>query len=214
MSLPGTKLAEVRASLTRLNRIAVVSVALFVFGVGGWAWAVNLSGAVLAAGQVVVEGSLRRVQHPSGGVVGQILVPDLGLAECRHDRDAVPDEILDRLGDQIGALLQQGGNLVLILGVQRIGARQVRDHLPGQEVVAAVAAGMAGGAPCVEDLLAVGLGLVQAGLFRGCLVLGRRLGGRRLFLGRGRGGAAQQQGGRGKAAERRRQERAHGLAPL
>ena len=54
----------------------LMQVGRFVFGIGGWAWAVNLSGAVLAAGQVVVEGSLRRVQHPTGGVVGQIFVAE------------------------------------------------------------------------------------------------------------------------------------------
>jgi HlyD family secretion protein len=70
------RLPQVQASLARLNRVAVISVAIFLFGIGGWAWAVNLSGAVLATGQVVVEGSLRRVQHPSGGVVGQILVTE------------------------------------------------------------------------------------------------------------------------------------------
>lgn len=76
MSPAGTTLAKVQASLARLNRIGLASCAIFLFGIGGWAWAVNLSGAVLAAGQVVVEGNLRRVQHPTGGVVGQIFVAE------------------------------------------------------------------------------------------------------------------------------------------
>ncbi len=117
MSLPAPKLAEVQGSLARLNRVAVVSVALFVFGIGGWAWAVNLSGAVgpavlkqlaedlkdrieglpgvLAAGQVVVEGNLRRVQHPSGGVVGQIHVSE-GQAVAAGDVLLRLDDTLTR----------------------------------------------------------------------------------------------------------------------
>ncbi len=35
-----------------------------------------ISGAVLAPGSVVVENSLRKVQHPTGGVVGKLLVTD------------------------------------------------------------------------------------------------------------------------------------------
>ncbi len=95
MSLSAPKLAEVQGSLARLNRVAVVSVALFVFGIGGWAWAVNLSGAVLAAGQVVVEGNLRRVQHPSGGVVGQIHVAE-GQAVAAGDVLLRLDDTLTR----------------------------------------------------------------------------------------------------------------------
>ena len=44
--------------------------------VGVWAATAPLSGAVIAQGQVVVESNVRRIQHPTGGVVGQILVND------------------------------------------------------------------------------------------------------------------------------------------
>lgn len=49
-------------------------VMLLLFGVGGWATVSNISGAVIAPGTIVVEGSLKKVQHPQGGVVGAILV--------------------------------------------------------------------------------------------------------------------------------------------
>jgi HlyD family secretion protein len=43
-------------------------------GLGGWsAWA-SISSAVVAPGIVVVEGSDKKVQHPTGGVIGEILV--------------------------------------------------------------------------------------------------------------------------------------------
>lgn len=50
------------------------AVALLAFGIGGWAANAELSGAVIAPGQVVVESSVKKVQHPTGGVVGAILV--------------------------------------------------------------------------------------------------------------------------------------------
>lgn len=49
-------------------------VALLVGGVGGWAATREMSGAVIASGQVVVEVDVKKVQHPSGGIVGQLLV--------------------------------------------------------------------------------------------------------------------------------------------
>ena len=49
---------------------------LLVFGLGGWAATANLAGAVLAAGTVVVDSNVKKVQHPTGGVVGEIWVRD------------------------------------------------------------------------------------------------------------------------------------------
>lgn len=126
MNAPAPKLAEVHTSLTRLNRVAVVSVALFVFGVGGWAWAVNLSGAVIAAGQVVVEGSLRRVQHPTGGVIGQIAVTE-GQAVAAGDVLVRLDDTLTRanLGivrSQIDELAAREARLL----AERDGEAQIR----------------------------------------------------------------------------------------
>ncbi|MDX2308544.1 MAG: HlyD family type I secretion periplasmic adaptor subunit [Hyphomicrobium sp.] len=49
-------------------------VALLAFAIGGWAATAELSGAVIAPGQVVVESNVKKVQHPTGGVVGEIRV--------------------------------------------------------------------------------------------------------------------------------------------
>jgi HlyD family secretion protein len=54
----------------------VTLVALLVFGGGLWAGTATLSGAVLAAGTVVVDSNVKKVQHASGGTVGEILVND------------------------------------------------------------------------------------------------------------------------------------------
>src|SRR5262245_60531142 len=47
----------------------MIAVAVFV----GGSFA-NLSGAVIAPGMVVVDGNTKKIQHPQGGVIGQILV--------------------------------------------------------------------------------------------------------------------------------------------
>ena len=61
-------------SIDRHLRFASVAVALLVFGAGGWALTTELAGAVLASGTVVVDGNVKAVQHPLGGVVEEIAV--------------------------------------------------------------------------------------------------------------------------------------------
>ena len=43
-------------------------------GMGGWAATTELSGAVVAPGLVVVDSHVKKVQHPTGGVIGEIRV--------------------------------------------------------------------------------------------------------------------------------------------
>ena len=55
--------------------IAGVFITLFMFGgIGVWAARTEIAGAVIAPGVVVVETNVKKVQHPSGGVVGEIHV--------------------------------------------------------------------------------------------------------------------------------------------
>ena len=42
------------------------------FGVGVWATTTEISGALIAPGTVVVESNIKKVQHPTGGVVGEL----------------------------------------------------------------------------------------------------------------------------------------------
>jgi HlyD family secretion protein len=51
-------------------------VALLFVGFGGWAATTDIAGAVVAHGIVVVENSVKKVQHPTGGVVREVLVKD------------------------------------------------------------------------------------------------------------------------------------------
>jgi HlyD family secretion protein len=54
--------------------IGLVMTFLLVGGVGVWAARTEIASAVIAQGIVVVETSVKKVQHPTGGVVGEIYV--------------------------------------------------------------------------------------------------------------------------------------------
>ena len=43
-------------------------------GIGGWAATTELSGAITAPGSVVVDSNVKKVQHLTGGIVGELLV--------------------------------------------------------------------------------------------------------------------------------------------
>ena len=68
--------------IRRLNLIGLTLVILLVGGVGGWATMAELSGAVIAPGLIVVESNVKKVQHPTGGVVGAIFVKDGDVVEA------------------------------------------------------------------------------------------------------------------------------------
>jgi hypothetical protein len=43
-------------------------------GIGGWSATTELSGAVFAPGSIVVDSNVKKVQHLTGGIVGELLV--------------------------------------------------------------------------------------------------------------------------------------------
>ncbi|MER8921120.1 HlyD family type I secretion periplasmic adaptor subunit [Mesorhizobium sp. M0802] len=72
-------MSEDRSALhhRQVRRYLVAGVAtclLLVGGVGGLAAVTKMSGAVIAAGRLVVDSNVKKVQHPTGGVVGEIRV--------------------------------------------------------------------------------------------------------------------------------------------
>ena len=72
----GRRRTDVRASLRRHIFLSFALVTIFVFGIGWWAATTEISGAVIASGVLVVESSVKKVQHPTGGVVGELLVKE------------------------------------------------------------------------------------------------------------------------------------------
>ena len=74
-------------------RLGLFCVFLLGGGFGTWAATAKLSGAVIAPGQLRVETNKQVVQHPDGGVVGEILV---------HEGDTVKEgDVLIRLDDTL-----------------------------------------------------------------------------------------------------------------
>lgn len=70
------QLQKTNASLRRHMIAAAVACTALVAGVGGLAASTKLSGAVIAPGTLVVDTSVKKIQHPTGGVVAQINVRD------------------------------------------------------------------------------------------------------------------------------------------
>jgi HlyD family secretion protein len=65
-----------RHSMRRHLVAAIVVVLVLVVGVGGWAATAVISGAVVASGSLVVDSNVKKVQHPTGGIVGELRVRD------------------------------------------------------------------------------------------------------------------------------------------
>ncbi|TXN14722.1 HlyD family type I secretion periplasmic adaptor subunit [Methylobacterium sp. WL122] len=100
---------------THLSIALGLSVALVV-GVGGWATFTQISGAVIAPGQLVVESDVKKVQHPTGGVVGQLLV--------REGEAVKAGQVLIRLDET-----QTRANLDVVLkALDELAARAARDE--------------------------------------------------------------------------------------
>jgi HlyD family secretion protein len=61
-------------SMRRHMVLGAAAMCLLVFGFGGWAMTTEFSGAVISSGQLVVRSEVKKVQHPTGGVVGELAV--------------------------------------------------------------------------------------------------------------------------------------------
>ncbi|MFN5457649.1 biotin/lipoyl-binding protein, partial [Bradyrhizobium sp.] len=72
---PG-KTVGVRQSIRLHLIVGMAVVAVVAGGLGGWAATQQISGALIAPGQIVVESNVKKVQHPTGGVVGELRARD------------------------------------------------------------------------------------------------------------------------------------------
>jgi len=105
-----SSLASIRSNLVA----GLVVVLVLGGGVGGWAARAQLSGALIAQGSVVVDSNVKKVQHPTGGIVGELLV---------HDGDYVKaGDILVRLDETV-----LRANLAIVTkGLNDFAARKAR----------------------------------------------------------------------------------------
>jgi HlyD family secretion protein len=107
---------EPRLAIRRHLVAGAAVVVLLLGGVGGWATTTRLAGAVIAQGQLVVDTNVKKVQHPTGGVVSELRVRD-------GDRVQAGD-ILVRLDPT-----QTQSNLAIVTnGLDELGARLARDE--------------------------------------------------------------------------------------
>jgi HlyD family secretion protein len=74
--MSGGKLKGARRSIRLHLIIGLAVVIVLAGGFGGWASTVQISGALIAPGSVVVESNVKKVQHPTGGVVGEVRARD------------------------------------------------------------------------------------------------------------------------------------------
>jgi HlyD family secretion protein len=84
---------EFRRSLRRLALVGTAGVALFAGTVGVWAVATTLAGAGVASGPFVVDGNVKKVQHATGGIVGELKV--------REGDKVEQDAVVIRLDDTV-----------------------------------------------------------------------------------------------------------------
>src|SRR4051812_9268440 len=105
-----------RASIRRHILISLVVCLLLVGGIGGWAATSEFAGAVIAQGQLVVDTNVKKVQHPTGGVVADLRV---------RDGDVVKNgDVVIRLDDT-----QTRANLAIIVkGLDELAARRAREE--------------------------------------------------------------------------------------
>lgn len=91
---------DARPSIRRHIVFGLAAVLLVAGGIGGWAATTEIAGALIAPGSVVVESSAKKVQHPSGGVVGEIFVTN-GRSVNAGDLLLRLDETMTRANLQI-----------------------------------------------------------------------------------------------------------------
>jgi membrane fusion protein, type I secretion system len=108
--------SELRGMLRRQTTAIVIAAVLLVAGLGGWAMTTEFTGAVIAGGQLVVDSNVKKVQHPTGGVVGKLNV--------REGKEVNAGDIVVSLDDtQIRA-----NRDIVVKALNELAARQAREE--------------------------------------------------------------------------------------
>jgi HlyD family secretion protein len=105
---------DAQASIRQHIILGCAVVAFIGIGLGGWASTAEIAGALIAQGSLVVDSNVKKVQHPTGGVVGEVRV---------HDGDHVrAGDILIRLDETVTR-----ANLAIVTkGLTELYARKAR----------------------------------------------------------------------------------------
>ena len=109
-------IAELDNNLNRHTWIIGATAMLLVVGIGGWAATAEFAGAIMAPGQVVVNSNHKKVQHPTGGVVGELRVHEGSMVKA--------GDVVVRLDDT-----QTRANLAIVIkALDELAARQAREE--------------------------------------------------------------------------------------
>ncbi|MBF9232714.1 HlyD family type I secretion periplasmic adaptor subunit [Microvirga sp. BT350] len=95
-----TKRSLHQEALRRSATAGMAMIALFGGTIGLWAATANLSGAVVAGGQFVVDTSVKKIQHATGGIVGELKVHE-GSRVSQGDLLIRLDETVTRANLQV-----------------------------------------------------------------------------------------------------------------
>lgn len=115
------------ASIRLYTLTGAGAIVLMVLGIGGWAATANLSGAVVGAGTVVVDGNVKRIQHREGGIVGDIKV--------RNGTVVKAGDLLVRLDDTV----TRAGLAMVRKQIDQLSARRMRLSAEGESATAVTA---------------------------------------------------------------------------
>src|SRR3954465_10858926 len=111
---PKEDLKGARLSIRSHMVVGLVVMLVLTCGFGGWASTVPISGALIAPGQVVVDSNVKKVQHPTGGVVGEVRA---------HDGDKVKaGDIVVRLDETV----TQANLAIVVKSLNELQARLAR----------------------------------------------------------------------------------------
>jgi HlyD family secretion protein len=103
-----------RRSIRRHQIAGLIVMAVLAGGVGSWAATTDIAGAVIAPGVLVVDTHVKKVQHPTGGIVGEIRA---------RDGDSVDaGDVVLRLDDTI----TRANRAIIVKGLTELVARKAR----------------------------------------------------------------------------------------
>lgn len=144
------KLDSKRISVRGYIGAGVVTLLALVGGIGGWSVMTDIAGAVIAPGSVVVDGNIKKVQHPTGGIIKKILVSNgdrvkagqvvvqLDDTITRASLDVVLQQI-DELSGRLARLKAERDNLSTVAFPDDLSKRaddaDVADILTGERIL-------------------------------------------------------------------------------
>ncbi len=139
------RVEQLSADLKRRGRKGLLACILLGVGLGGWSATAQIAGAVVAAGRVVVDGNSKKVQHPTGGIVGALNVKlgdrvkandvlvRLDDTQVRATLGVIQSQMTQALGRRIRLEAERDGADKIIFPADFDKDRESRDVMAGEQ---------------------------------------------------------------------------------